>query len=204
MKLAVQNRTLRGKKVRSLRKDWIVPAVVYWKHLDGAMPISVNKIQLVKTYHKTWRSTPVELTWDLDELVLFQDIQLDPVTDHVIHVDFIAVKRDVKVTAEVPVILKWVSPFEKNALWRVQLLKSSVEVEAFPMDLPHDITIDVSWYDHEWQVLFAKDLPLSSKVELMTDPELAILSTVAFIEEVEEVEEAIEAIEPVAPKGDHK
>jgi len=48
--------------------------------------------------------------------VLFHDIQLNPVTDQVIHVDCLAVNKDEKVHAEVPVILEGESPFEKNSL----------------------------------------------------------------------------------------
>ncbi|MEI7558489.1 MAG: hypothetical protein WCJ45_06965 [bacterium] len=41
----------------------------------------------------------------VDQLVLIQDIQLDPVTDSLIHIDFLAVNKDEKVTTEIPVLL---------------------------------------------------------------------------------------------------
>jgi len=53
---------------------------------------------------------------DTDHLVLFNNIQLDPVTDHVIHVEFLAVNKDEKVGAEVPLYLSGQSIFEKNGL----------------------------------------------------------------------------------------
>ena len=188
MKLAVSNRTVTGKKVKALRKEAKIPGIVYGNHLDEAQKITLDKVKFVQAYQKTWSSTAIELTGDVDELVLVQDIQLDPVSDHVMHVDLIAVKRDEKVSADVSVILTWVSQYEKDGLGAVQLLKDSVEVEAFPLDLPHDITIDIAQFTEEGQVLFVRDLDLGDKVTILDDEDLALVNTSAFSEEVEEEE----------------
>lgn len=187
MQLAVQKRTVSGKKVKGLRKQGLVPCVVYGNHLDAPVSLSINKVQLVKTYRKAWMSTAIELHGEgIDELVLIHDIQLDPVSDHLMHMDFLAVRRDVKVTADIPLVLEGVSPFEKSWEWSVQLLRSTVEVEALPMDLPHDIKIDISVIDHDGQVLFAKDLTLWDKVTLITEEDMAVINATVFAEEVEE------------------
>ncbi len=120
-------------------------------------------------------------------MILFHDIQLDPVTDHVIHVDCLAVKKDEKVRALVPVIMIGLSPFVKNNLGTIQLIKAQLEVEAFPLDLPHNIQIDVSNLEHVGQAIHISDLKLGDKIELVGDPTETILSTVEFQEE--EVEE---------------
>ena len=186
MKLAVQKRTVTGKKVKQLRKNAKIPGVVYGHHLDDNALITLDKVQFVKAYNKAGTSTAIELTGDVDELVLIQDIQLDPVSDHVKHVDLIAVKRDEKVSADVTVQLTWVSQYEKDGLWAVQLLKDSVSVEAFPLDLPHDITIDIAQFTEEGQVMFVKDLDLGDKVTILDDLELALVNTSAFSTETEE------------------
>lgn len=181
MKLTVESRTITGKKVSELRKQGNVPGVVYSKHMERAESIVFKKLDFLRIYEKTWSSTPMELTGDgHDHLVLVADYQLDPVTDHLMHVDFHAVNRDEKVHADVSIVLTGVSPFEKNGLWRVQLLRDSVSVEALPLDLPHDIKIDISSLDESGMVLFVKDLPVGDKVEMLDDLELAILSTVEF------------------------
>jgi len=187
MQLAVQQRTVTGKKVKALRKEGLVPCVVYGNHLDAPVSLSIDKVQLVKTYKKAWMSTAIELHWEgIDELVLIHEIQLDPVSDHLIHVDFLAVRRDVKVTADIPLILTGVSPFEKSWDGSVQLLRSTVEVEALPMDLPHDITFDISVIDHDGQVVFARDLVIWDKITLITEEDMAIINAAWFAEEVEE------------------
>lgn len=170
--------------------------------MDSAVSIAIDKVELLRIYKKAGKSTPIEMKGGADELVLVHEIQVDPVSDHLIHVDFIAVKRDEKVTAEVPLIFEGVSPYEKNALGRVQRLKNTIEVEAFPLDLPHDIVVDITELTEEGMVIFAKDLPLSDKVELAIDPELAIATTVAFVEEAEESDTVPEGVEGEATKGE--
>ncbi|USN55669.1 MAG: 50S ribosomal protein L25 [Candidatus Peribacteria bacterium] len=155
--------------------------MIYGKHLDSGITVSVDKVQLVKVYHKAGRSTPIELKGgDIDQLVLFHDLHLNPITDHVMHVDFLAVNKDEKVEAEVPLILVGESPVETDNLGRVQLLKNTVQVEALPLELPHDIKIDISQLKEVGDILFIKDIHLDGKVEILDDEELAIASAVAI------------------------
>ncbi len=196
MKLSVEAREVTGKKVKFLRKDWIVPGVIYGKHLDDAHSFKVSRIDFLKVFSKTWRSTPIEITggaWD--HLVLVQELQLHPVSDHLTHIDLLAVNKDEKVTADVPVVLVGESPYEKSGLWRVQLILSNIEVEALPLDLPHDITIDVSTLTEEGQVIHLSDVDLWDKVTFVDDLTRTILTTVAFAEEAEEEVEVAEAVE---------
>lgn len=193
MKLSVSLRETFKKKNKLLRKEWLVPGVIYGKHVDTPSSITIPRIDFLKVFSKTWKSTPIEVSGDwLDFLVLVHDIQLDPVTDHVVHVDLLAVNKDEKVRAEVPIILEGVSPFEKNGLGRVQSLKSTIVVEALPLDLPHDIKVDISSLDHDGQAIFLKDLNISDKVEIMDDLDLPVVTTVEFSEEPAEDEVAMD------------
>lgn len=103
--------------------------------------------------------------------------------------DLLAVNKDEKTTAEVPLILVGESPFEKDNLGRARLVKDSLEVEALPMNLPHDIKVDISSITEDGQVIFAKDLDIPTNVELISDPELAVVVSAAFREVEEEVAE---------------
>lgn len=106
MQLAVEQRTPMGKKVKLLRQEQKVPGVVYGKHLDAPLHVALEKLALVKAYNQAGMSTALQLEGDgISELVLIQDMKLDPVTDVVLHVDFLAVQKDKKVTADVPVVL---------------------------------------------------------------------------------------------------
>jgi large subunit ribosomal protein L25 len=132
-------------------------------------------------------------------------MQLDPVSDIVLHVDFLAVKKDEKVKTEVPVILFGEAPIEKLGEGKIQLVKDFVEVEAFPQDLPHDIKVDVSTVAKSNDVIFVKDLQISDKVKILDDMEQPIVTVVALVEEVEEetpeAETAEEGAEAPAPEA---
>lgn len=199
MKLNVHIRT--WEKAVSLRKEGNIPAVVYGKHLEKALSIYCVKNEFIKQFKAAGYSQPITLEGKgIEEMVLIQDFQLDPVTDIVLHVDFLAVNKNEKVTTEVPVLLHGESPVEKLGEGKIQLVKDFVEVEAFPQDLPHDIKIDLSTIKTVNDMVFVKDLKISDKVTVVDDPEQPILTVVALNDEPEAtVTEAAAPTAPVAP-----
>lgn len=122
---------------------------------------------------------------------------MDPVSDVLLHVDFLAVKSDEKVTTEVAIKLIGESPIEKLGEGKIQLVKDFIEVEAFPQDLPHDITIDISTIQNINDAVFVKDLKVSDKVEILDDAEQVLVTVVTMAEE--EVETAAAPVEGAAP-----
>jgi len=188
MKLSVKKRDIRGKKVKNLRAQGLVPAVVYGKHVE-AESISCVKNDLLKVYRTAWYSTPVELTGDVDHLVLINSLQLDPVSDEIISADFLAVSRTEKVSAKIPVVTFWESQLEKLNEGKVMQIRDEVEVEALPQDLPNKFEIDISVLQTVNDVFFVKDLKVSDKVTILDDPELPILTVSVLSDEPDEVEE---------------
>lgn len=197
MKLTVSSRDVMGKKVKNLRKQGVIPAVVYGKHLTTSLHISIEKLPLLRAYEGAGMSTPVEISGDgINQLVLFHHLQLDPVTDRLMHVEFLAVNKDEKVSAEVPLVLVGVSPFEKSGEGRVQLVMQTVQVTALPLDLPHDIQIDISVIEHEGQVLHVSDLKVNDKIHIDEDADAPILT--ALVNEVAKEDEEVLATETPA------
>jgi large subunit ribosomal protein L25 len=159
MDLAVQVRELKGKKLKNVRKEDQVPCVVYGKYIDAPMSLMCQKQEFIKAYKSAGYSMPLTLKGDgIEQLVLIHDIQVDPVTDYVLHVDFLTLKQGQKVETEVQIILQGVAPIEKLGLGKVQLVKNAVSIEAFPKDLPHDIKVDISSLTTVNDVIFVKDL----------------------------------------------
>lgn len=186
MELQVNARTVFGKKVNSLRKQWITPGVIYGKHIKTPVSVQFDRNAFVKIYREAGESTPVDLLGDSKELVLIYHIDTDPVTDVVIHVDFLAVKANEKVRASVAIVLVGEAPAEKERLGTVELVKDTVTVEAFPRDLPHNIEVDISWLATLQDGIFVSDLKVSDKVEILDDPEQPIVAIAEIEEEVEE------------------
>jgi large subunit ribosomal protein L25 len=69
--------------------------------------ISCDKQDFLRIYKSAGYSMPITLKGnDVDQLVLIHDIQVDPVTDFVLHVDFITLKKGQKVQTEVLLVVE--------------------------------------------------------------------------------------------------
>ena len=66
MKLTVQLREETGKNVKRIRKDWLVPAVVYGKMLETPVLLKCVKNDFIRVYRTSGYSTPIELTGAVD------------------------------------------------------------------------------------------------------------------------------------------
>ena len=194
MKLTVQLREETGKNVKRIRKDWLVPAVVYGKMLETPVLLKCVKNDFIRVYRTSGYSTPIELTGAVDQLVLLHAMQLDPVTDEVLSLDFLAVDKHQKVTANVPVVLVGESTVEKLNQGKIQLVKDSVEVSALPQDLPHEIEVDLSKVTSVNDVIFVRDLTVAKKVEIVDDAQQPVV-TVVELEGEEESQETTPAAE---------
>lgn len=182
MKLSVKKRELLGKKVKLLRNEGLVPAVVYGKHVEAAS-ISCVKNDLLKVYRASGYTTPVELTGDMDQLVLIHSLQLDPISDEIISADFLAVSKTEKVKANIPVVMTGECPLEKLNEGRVQLVKDTITVEAFPQDLPSQIEIDLSGLDSIDSVVFVSDVKVDDKVVIVDEATLPVVTVLSLSED---------------------
>lgn len=181
MKLNVEFRNIVWKNVKKLRREDKVPAVVYSKHLEKPVSILCDRNEFVKLYRQTGYSTPITLIWEwIDELVLIQDIQLDPVRDQVVHIDFLWIKKWVKVSAEVAIVMTWedLSPIVKSWDASFEVLKDYLLVNALPKDLVKEITVDVSNVTDLDTVIFVKDLVLPEGIVSEEDGELPVVTVI--------------------------
>lgn len=143
--LKLDERTVHGKKVKSLRASGITPGVVYG---HGIEPLAVQgeagEVRRVVT--AAGKHTPINLTGAKRRIAMIKDVEYHPTKAGVIrHVSFHAVKADEPVHAEVPVHLVGVgeSVAEKAGLVVLQAI-DKIEVKALPMDLPEAIEIDIT------------------------------------------------------------
>lgn len=114
----------------------------------------------MKLYRYAGSSTVVDLTGEYSGMVLIHDIQTDPISNNLLHVDFLAVSANETVKAEVPVVLIGESPLVKANEGRVELVKDHIAVSALPKDLPHNIEIDISSLATVQDGVFVRDLQL--------------------------------------------
>lgn len=202
--LMAEPRTVLGKQVKALRRQGLVPGVVYGPAVTGdTIQVSVDRRELERFYQAHGHSTLFKLTWDGgDQQVFIKEVQVEPVRRAPLHVDFFAPNLDRDITVRVPVILHDLQTAAEGIL--TQML-DEVEVRARPAALPHQLDADISGLLHVHDSFRAGDVPLPSGVELVTDPDAVVATLVALaaeeVEEVEEAEELEEGAEAAAPEG---
>ncbi|MCX6705895.1 MAG: 50S ribosomal protein L25 [Candidatus Woesebacteria bacterium] len=157
-----------GRKVKLLRKEGILPANIYGKKIKSES-IQIDLKEFLDVYKKVGDT---KLFYINERPVLVANIQKNPVSDALLHVDFHQVDLKEKVEAKVPVELTGESPAEKQSIGTVVQYLNEIEVEALPTDLPDKFEIDISKLTEVDQSIHVKDLPYDkSKIEVKTDLE---------------------------------
>ena len=176
--LQVEVRTAVGKRLGALRRAGITPIHVYGKGVES-LSLHAPSRELLRTLSVVGQTTPFTLRVAGDShFVITREVQRDPITDKVIHVDFLAVSRTERMRVEVPLELQGEAPaIRLEAATFVQDLRA-VEVEALPADLPSSLSVDISGLDEVDKALHARDIPLPSGVTLVSDPEALIARVV--------------------------
>jgi large subunit ribosomal protein L25 len=179
-----QRRTVVGKKVKQLRRQGLVPGIVYGPVVAGTVPVSVDRREFLKFYQTNGHSTLFVLRWeDGDQSVFIREVQQDPVRREPIHVDFFAPNLRMPVRAIVPIAFHNPSNLIDGMLAEV---RSDVEVEALPASIPHQIDVDVSELVHPGDAIRVGDLNLPDGVTAVTDEGETIVQIEAVYQEPEE------------------
>ncbi|MGH8933365.1 MAG: 50S ribosomal protein L25/general stress protein Ctc [Egibacteraceae bacterium] len=200
--LAAQPRAESGKgEARRLRRAGRVPAIAYGVGVSPTA-LSVDALELYHVLH-TGAGTNAVISLGIDggsQLVLAREIQRHPVRREILHVDFVAVQRDVKVEVDIPILLQGEAPgAEEGGVVSQELY--SVRVRVLPMEVPEQIMADVSDLQIG-DVRRLEDLQLPAGVELLDDPERAVVSVVSpTTVETEEDTEAAEAEGAIAEEA---
>ncbi|MBU0683029.1 MAG: 50S ribosomal protein L25 [Candidatus Omnitrophica bacterium] len=202
IKLNATMRTDLGKSgSKQLRKRGLVPAIVYRGGKQGRS-VQIGNKELWKALHTEAGGNAI-ITLDIlsDEkhvkkTVIVQEIQVDPVNEKVVHVDFheISLKEKLKVNVSVNVKGEAVGVKEQEGVLTQVLWK--IEVECLPQNLPHEIEVDLSKLENIDDTIFVKNLSVGKGVEVLDNPEESIV--VAVPPTAEEIEPVVSEAEAVA------
>ena len=197
LKLKLEQRKTLGRKVRSLRREGLLPGNIYGKGVKSlSVQTALKEFQAV--FAKAGETTIVELSVAKETKtrpVLIHQVMVDPVTGQFLHADFQQVDLSKAVKVAVPIELFGEAPAVKEGGVLVQLLKE-IEVEALPADLPDKFTVDVSGLTEMNQGITLKQLKAGDKVKLMAEnlDELVVKIDQPTKEVVEEVLPAAEEV----------
>lgn len=183
-----------GKQVERIRERGKVPAVLYG-HKVKPVSLALDASVFEKIYQAAGESTLVDLVVGEAEpvKVLIQDRQCDPVSSHCIHVDFYQVNMKEKIHAHIHLKFINEAPAVKTFSGILVTSLDEVEVKCLPLDLVHEIEVDLSSLKTFDDIIHVKDLTIPAGLEVLNVPD----DVVALVQEPRE-EEASTAAAPEA------
>lgn len=201
--LPVEKRKVIGRKVKSLRRQDILPANIYGRGVKS-LAVQTDLKGFQKLFSRIGTTGLVELDIKNETKkrpALIHNIQTDPVSDQPLHVDFYQVDLTKKVITPIPIELTGESPAVDKGGVLVQLI-DELEVEALPADLPDRFKIDVSQLAEIGDHITAEKLEFDkNKVTLkLEDPKAIIVQIEEPAKEKEEKKEPEEAEEGAEPE----
>lgn len=186
--------------IKALMNAGDIPAVIYGPGVES-IAVRVPLKDAIKALKSAGESTVVTLT-GLDKPidVLIHDIDRDPVSHELRHLDFYRVSATHKVQVDVPIEFINEAPAVKLGASLVKVMHE-VSVEALPKDLPHEIHVDLSVLENIGDHVALIDLKLPAGVTYVgEDTDIVVSASGPQAEEVEDTVVDMSSIE-VEQKG---
>lgn len=199
--LTAYTRSVAGRNsVKKLRGTGRIPTVIYGRQA-ASQTLELNQRELDKLIaHSASENILVDLAIEGDarpaRLALVQEVQHDPISGKVLHIDFHEVSPTEKVTVMVPVETVGIPVGVKDGGVLEHVLHR-LKVRALPADLPIVLEVDVTALVMG-QVLHIGEIALPAGVEIIGDRNVPVLSVAAPRTEAEETP----ADAAAAPAGD--
>jgi large subunit ribosomal protein L25 len=164
--LALAPRSIQKKKVRALRREGIIPAVVYGRGFETTL-VQVPQKEFDTVYRQTHGTAIIDAGVGGKTLpVLIHAIQRDNLTGSVLHVDFLKVDLHREITVEIPLVFVGTSPAEKDGKGNVGHEATTITLKCSPTNIPTEIQVDVSTIVEKHDVIHASDLKLPEGASL--------------------------------------
>jgi large subunit ribosomal protein L25 len=182
-----------GKQVKALRRAGLVPANLYGRSVKPlALQVDAKSLNRVLAHASTSRLITLNVEGRPESLMaLAREIQREPITGSLYHVDLFAVSMTERVKLDVRIVLTGESPAVQRGEGVLVHALNTIEIECLPGDLIDSIRLDVSGLDKVDARLAVNDLPVSAGVQILADPD----ETVVLVSPIRE-EKAEEVIVP--------
>lgn len=203
VKLAVRPRTVLGKKSEQLRRQGVLPGVVYGGKADS-QPVELDAHAFELGYRKWGETTLLSLEGIKGDgdgtAALITGVSRHPVTGRIQHVDFQRVSLTERTHAEVPLHFVGVAPALKAGGVLVHAMEH-VRVEALPQDIPHRIDVDLTKLEAIDDAIHVRDLVIDTTTVRILDRSDALVVKAVHqrVEEVAPTPAAAATAEGAAP-----
>lgn len=171
--LKAQPRTVVGKQVKQLRRDGLVPGIIYGR--QEPVIVQLNALEL----HLALRGAGDNDLFNLEVAgknysVLARDVQRHATRRDLIHVDFLEVSMDQIIESEAE--LHFVGKSPVASFGRISHLVHMIEISAKPNDLVSTIEVDEALISdvNTANTIYVRDIPVPAGVTILSDPDLAV------------------------------
>ena len=193
-----QKREVIGKQVKALRRDGMLPVIIYGTGIEP-IPVTLNTKDVFQVLKGVGANTLITITVDKKEhLCLVRDIQREVIKRDLLHIDFQAVSLDETITSTVPIVIVGEAPVIKKHEALLVTSLDEIQIEAKAKDLPDTIEVDVSGMMEIGDQILVRDLVIVGNVTILDDPdEIVVVATVPVLMEeiITEEEEGAELFE---------
>jgi large subunit ribosomal protein L25 len=182
--LKATKRSVIGKQVKALRREGVLPGVVYGYNIEPTA-IQMDAREAGRILPKLTSSSMVNIELD-GKLIpaLVRERQKNYIKGIFTHIDFQAVSLTEKIRTMVTVHLHGVSPAVKDYSAVIVTNMTELEVEALPQYLPERIELDITTLVEIGSAIHVRDIVLGKEVEILSDPdEVLVIATGAADEE---------------------
>ncbi|MCL4107767.1 UNVERIFIED_CONTAM: hypothetical protein GTU68_027152 [Idotea baltica] len=152
------------KSSKALRREGKIPCVIYGNDQVDYFTVEFNQVKSL-VYTPEFKLAEVEIDGKVTKCIL-KDIQMHPVTDDIVHIDFLRLVDDVKIKVELPIAFKGESPGVKNGGKLTQTMRT-IKVKATP-----DLLVDKLYVSIDGlklgQSVRVKDVEVAEGMEVMS------------------------------------
>ncbi|MCA9940629.1 MAG: 50S ribosomal protein L25 [Anaerolineales bacterium] len=192
-----QPRAVVGKKVKQLRREGIIPAVIYGQ--DSVTNIQVNDLEVRRVLRKAGSNDLINVNVDgAQRTTLVREVQKHAVRGDLLHIDFLEVNMRETLTTEVALMMTGTAKPVKDGLGLVTQMLHTMEIECLPDALVSEIEFDAGMIATPDDFIHVRDLPRPKGVTFLADPDTLVATFEYSQAEAEEGAEAETSFLPAA------
>ena len=193
-KLEVEKReATKSGKLKTLRKSGKIPGIFYAHNSEYSINFIIDKSEIHNAI-KSDANIFLISVGGRERNVLFKSVQYHPITEEIIHIDLYGVNMTKPVIVKVPITLSGDSIGVKEEGGVVNQAGLEVDIKCLPGDIPNFLEVDITELSIG-DTFLANDMNLDDKLELISSPDMLIVSITLPMKEVEVVEEIDEELE---------
>lgn len=198
-------REILGKKVESLRKEGLLPSVLF-DSKGNSLSITIDAKEADKLVKTATRTTIFDIELDgKTSKAIIKEIQSNPVTDVLGHISFFMIDENVEMDFDVPIITTGIAPAVKNNLGILVQPINTINVRCKLKDLVANFVIDISKLEHAGQTIKVSDIGIPEHMRLVRVEDADITAiTITELQKAEEVVKTAETTEEVTEATEEK